>query len=371
MAPARAPGGTARLKILDRYVLREFMGYVALGLAGFIVIFVVVDLFEKIDVFLDHRAPFELIARFYLYRAPEVVVQVLPVALLLATFLALGQLNKFGELTAMRSAGLPLMRILTTVFASALAAAAISLLLGELVVPAANRERDRIYDEQIQRLKRDLVTERADVTYLGNGGRIFYIRLYLVLEKRMHEVALQEFAHGDLVRRIDAAEATWDGHQWVFASGYIRRFEAGREIATPFQRLPAPDLGETPDDFAKESLKPAEMNYLQLRRYIVRLRASGLRVANYLVDLHLKLAFPLFNIIVVMIGASVATRLRLQSPALGFGLSVCIAFVFWGSMQLGKALGHSGMMPPYVAAWFSDVLFGAVGVGLLADAQRN
>src|SRR5439155_21465788 len=107
-APRNAGGG---VRILDRYVLREFVSYVGLGLAGFIVIFVVVDLFEKIDVFLDHRAPFTLVARFYLFRAPEVIVLAFPVALLLATFLALGQLNKFGELTAMRAAGLPLLRL--------------------------------------------------------------------------------------------------------------------------------------------------------------------------------------------------------------------------------------------------------------------
>jgi lipopolysaccharide export system permease protein len=359
------------VKILDRYLLREFMGYLALGLSGFIVIFVVVDLFEKIDVFLDHRAPLALIAKFYIFRAPEVVVLALPVALLLATFLALGQLNKFGELTAMRSAGLPLMRILRPVFGVSVGAAFLALLLGELVVPRANRERDRIYDQQIQRLKRDAVTERADVTYLGSGGRIFYIRLYLVNEQRMHEVAVQQFANGELVRRIDAAEATWDGHEWVFTSGYVRRFENGQEHAEPFDHLPSPELTERPADFAKESIQPAEMNFLQLRAYIVRLRASGLRVANYLVDLHLKLSFPLFNLIVVMIGASVATRLRLQSAAMGFGFSVIIAFVYWGFMQLGKALGHSGLLSPYFAAWLGDLVFGTVGVLLLSQAQRS
>ncbi len=359
------------MKILDRYVLREFLGYLVLGLAGFIVIFVVVDLFEKIDVFLDHRAPLGLVARFYLYRAPEVVVLALPVALLLATFLALGQLNKFGELTAMRAAGLPLLTILRPVFAIAAGAAVVALLLGELVVPSASRERDRIYDEQIQRVRHDVASERADVTYLGAGGRMYYIRLYLVREQRMHEVHVLEFANGKLTGRIDAAEATWDGSQWVFSSGWVRRFERGREHAESFERLPAPQLAERPRDFEREMLEPSEMDFLQLRKYIVKMRASGLRVANYLVDLHLKLSFPLFNLIVVMIGASVATRLRLQSAALGFGFSVIIAFVYWGFMQLGKALGHSGLISPYVAAWMGDALFGAAGTLLLAQAQRR
>jgi len=91
------------MRILDRYLLREFILFLALGLIGFIVIFIVVDLIEKMDVFLDHRAPFLLVGEYFINLAPDVVVKMLPVALLLATFLALGQLNKFGELTAMRA----------------------------------------------------------------------------------------------------------------------------------------------------------------------------------------------------------------------------------------------------------------------------
>lgn len=359
------------MKLLDRYLLREFTTYLVLGLVGFITIFIVVDVFEKIDVFLDHRAPASLIARFYLYRAPEVVVQVLPVALLLASFLSLGQLNKFGELTAMRSVGLSLLRILAPVFGIAVLTTLGSLLLGEIVVPRANRERDLIYDQQIQRVRPRTVTERADVTYLGEGGRIYYMRLYVVNERRMHEVSLQEFRAGHLVRRIDAAEATWDGNRWVFSSGYRRTFEAGVEKAEPFSRTAVDGLEEVPEDFAKEGRNPDEMNYLELRAYVDRLRASGGRVANYLVDLHLKLSFPLINLIVVMIGASIATRLRMQNAALGFGLSVAISFIYYAFMRSGQALGHNGALPPYLAAWLGDIVFGAVGLVMMVQAQRR
>src|ERR1041384_1156776 len=100
---------------MDRYLLREFLVYLVLGLLGFIVIFIVVDLIEKMDVFLDHRAPGVLAAQYFVNPGPDVVVKMLPVALLLATFLSLGQLNKFGELTAMRAVGLSLTRILAPV----------------------------------------------------------------------------------------------------------------------------------------------------------------------------------------------------------------------------------------------------------------
>jgi len=359
------------MRILDRYLLREFIGYLFLGLLGFIVIFIVVDLIEKMDVFLDHRAPWPLVLQYFVNLAPDVVVKMLPVSLLLATFLALGQLNKFGELTAMRAGGLSLVRILAPVLCVAMACVVVSLLIGEFVVPAATRARQQIFEERIQHLQRAVPSERADVTYLGRGGRIWLVGLYLVHESRMHEVSLQEFKNGVLMRRIDAAEASWDGQRWVFVSGYVRRFSQGREQAEGFQRMAVGGLGERPEDFAKQGHKPEEMDWFELRSYVDRLRASGARVENYLVDLHLKLAFPLICVIVVMIGGALATRLRMQGAALGFGLSVAISFFYYGILRAGQALGHNGALPPYVAAWGADVLFGAVAFVMLAQAQRR
>jgi lipopolysaccharide export system permease protein len=359
------------VKLIDRYVLREFVGYLTLSLLGFIVIFVVVDVFEKMDVFLDHGATMDLVARFYAFRAPEVAVQVMPVALLLATFLALGQFNKFGELTAMRTTGLSLVRILTPVFAIAGGAAILSLVLGEFVVPPANREREEIYDGQIRGVRREIASERPDLTYVGNGGHVYYMRLYVVREQRMLEVALQSFEDGALVRRIDAAEATWDGTQWVFRSGVERTFVDEHEVAHAFERLVVEDLEERPEDFAKETRRPTEMNYFELRRFVSRQRSSGVRVAPYLVDLHVKLAFPLVNLIVVVIGASLASQLRLRSAALSFGLAIAIAFVYYAFLRTGQALGHSGALPPYVAAWMGDVVFTVIGTIMLRRAQRS
>jgi lipopolysaccharide export system permease protein len=360
------------VNLLDRYVLREFALYLLLGLVGFLCVFMAVDVIEKMDVFLDHHAASDLIARYYLYRTPEVIVQVMPVALLLATFLALGQLNKFGELTAMRSCGLSLMRILAPVFVVAAIGAVLSLIFSELVVPRANRARDAIYESQIQRLSKAETGERADVTYLGVGGRIYYMRLYVIPERRMHEVTVQEFQHGELIRRIDAAEASWDGRRWVFSSGYLRTFDrGGEEHAKPFDRLALDEINERPESFARESRRPDEMNFVELRNHVMKLRASGARVANYLVDLHMKLAFPLINFIVILIGAPIATRLRARSAAIGFGFSVSISFLYYAFMQSGKALGHNGALPPYLAAWMGDIVFGVVGVVMTFQAQRR
>jgi len=197
------------------------------------------------------------------------------------------------------------------------------------------------------------------------------MRLYLVNERRMHEVSLQEFANGELRRRVDAAEATWDGSRWIFSSGFMREFSGARERVRAFDRMAVNGIAERPEDFAKESRNPGEMNFPELWAYVLKLRASGARVANYLVDLQVKLAFPLVNLIVVLIGAPVATRLRMQSPALGFGLSIVISFCYYALLRTGQALGHSGALNPYLAGWLGDLVFGAVGAVMMTRAQRS
>lgn len=359
------------MKILDRYILREFSNYLALGLTGFVVILLVVELFQRIDVFLDQHAPVPVVARYLLLQAPQTIVQILPIAMLLATFLALGQLNKFGELAAMRAAGLSLLRILRPIILLAVLVTIGAFMLNELVVPGANQLRDQVLHEQIERVRTEQPTERADVTYLGEGGRIYIMRLYLIREKRMHEVSLQEFRNGLLWRRIDADEASWTGNGWTFSSGVVRTFVGGQEQAKPFDRMTLTGIDERPEDFARESRNPDEMNYAELRRYVERLRASGARVAGHLVDLHLKLALPLVNLIVIMIGASVATRLRSQSTALGFGLSIAIAIAYYAFVRMGQAFGHNGAFPPYLAAWSGNLLFGGVGLVMLWRAQQR
>ena len=245
-------------------------------------------------------------------------------------------------------------------------------LLSEFVVPHTARTCAEIFQRRIQQMSNARGTERTDLTYLGQGGRIWYMRLYIVPERRMHEVSLQEFDQGALVRRIDAAEATWDGKRWVFTSGVKRTFDAaGREVAESFPRLAVGGLAEVPDDFARDDIRPDEMNYFQLAAYITRLRSSGARVANYLVDLHMKLAFPVICLVVVLIGGALATRLRMQSAALGFGLSIAIAVLYYAVMRAGQALGHNGAMPPYAAAWMGDAIFGSIGIAMMRQAQRS
>jgi lipopolysaccharide export system permease protein len=356
------------VRILDRYLLGEFIAYLAMGLLAFVGIFLIVDVFEKIDTFVDAQAAPMLIIRFYLSYIPVVVVQILPVAVLLASLLSLGRFARHHELTAMRVAGQSLFRIFQPILLFAVGLGVATFILGEAVVPAANQRRKQVMNQEIKHKSEPL--RRSDVRYIGRGGRIYVIGAYDVPRATMRDVVIQEFAAGALARRIDARQGQWQSDHWELRNGYERIF-AGDSVETRrFDRLQC-KTGERPDDFAKEERDPDGMGFAELRRWIERFRQSGGEARPYLVDMHLKLAMPFVNVITVLIGASLSTRLRRGGTALGFGLSLIISFLYYSLIRAGQALGHGGTLPPVLAAWAANLIFGALGLILLLRAQRG
>jgi lipopolysaccharide export system permease protein len=357
------------VRILDRYVLSEFVAYLAMGLFAFIGIFVIVDVFEKIDVFVDAQVKPALVLRFYLSYVPVVLIEILPVAVLLASLIAFGRMARLHELTAMRTAGRSLLRIYLPIllFVTGLAVASFS--LSELVVPEANSRRKQIMNHEIKK-KPEFPARRQDLRYVGQGGRIYIIGSYDVRRSIMRDVVIQEFAAGTLARRIDARQGRWDDSHWVLIDGFVREF-TGDQVKTthfPEHTLEVPEL---PDDFAKEERDPEIMGFRELKRWIARFRGSGGDAAPYLVDLHMKLAAPFVNLVTVILGAALSARIRRGGLAIGFGLSLIISFLYYAMIRAGQALGHGGSLPPVLAAWLANLVFGGFAAMLLAQASQE
>jgi lipopolysaccharide export system permease protein len=236
------------------------------------------------------------------------------------------------------------------------------------VVPAANQRRKQIMNQEIKH--KPVQSRRQDVRYIGRGGRIYVIGSYDVPRATMRDIVIQEFAGGALARRIDANQGQWQTDHWELRGGFERIFAADTVETRRFDRLMLTG-SERPEDFAKEERDPDAMGFAELRRWIERFRQSGGEARPYIVDVHLKLAMPFVNVITVLIGASLSTRLRRGGTALGFGLSLIISFLYYSLIRAGQALGHGGTLPPILAAWIANLLFGVLGVILLLRAQRG
>lgn len=361
-----------KIKILDRYLSREFLKALFFSLIAFVLIFILVDVFEKIDIFIDARAPYPLVVLFYIYQVPFITILTLPVAMLLASMATISQMSRHHEIVAMKAAGLSIYRIFAPLLILGFLISLSVMIIGETVVPYTNQKKGNL--ERIQ-IKRQNVQEpgfRYNLLYDGTKGRQYFIKKYDITKETMDSVSIfQVNQQNRILQRIDAAKGIWTGRSWLLESVIIRRFQQdGTEISDSLLKYKLTDADENPTSFTKRELLPDEMGFVELRQYIDRLKRSGGNVQQSIVDLYLKISFPFANFIILLFGLPLLSNSRKSSATSGFALSLLICFVFWGLLQTGRALGHSATLSPVLAAWLPNIIFGVIGAFLLYRAPK-
>ena len=357
------------MRILDAYALKKMVKPFLVVLGLFVGIFVVVDLFDHAHSFIDNEVPLGVVFRYYVYYLPLIVVLTSPVAMLLATLLAVGGLSKRNELMALKGSGVSLYRILAPVLAMAVVVGVLNVVIGELILPPATRQRLLIKETSITRRASDVIT--TDPVYVTPDGTMLLARRLNSRTKTLEQVTVEEFdAANSPTTRIDADTAVWEDGAWVFYEGSRRRFTAEGEEVTNFDRLESEYSEPLPSELDVRKLEPDEMAYRELRSYIVRLRASGNDPRNLAVQLRLKTAFPFVTIIMTLLGGTLAAGARRSGFALSFAAAITISFFYYGVLQVGQVLGRQSMLVPWLAAWISNIIFIGVGALLMARAPK-
>lgn len=381
------------MRLHDAYVLRLFLRVLVFCVAGFTVVFLLADLFEKMGSYLDYQARIGSIVRLYVYMLPEIVRLTLPIDLLLATIFSLGVLGRNNEIVALLSSGVSMLRVALPIILSAVLAVGLSVLLSESIVPETNARMLRIKRVEIEKRPPLDAPVRHDFTYRGEGGYLWYVRLFNIEARRMTDLVVHQYRDGRMVARIDARSAEWRNDSWEFLDGFYRTFStaaapgvqlepdpgadslppapaAAGERAESFHTLRLPDLRDSPNDLARIEPEPDAMNYRQLRRYVEKVRASGGQVNDFLVEMYVKLSYPFTSLVMTLLGIGLSASKRKTSLATGFGLTLVIAFGYLAVSDLSAALGKNEALPPLLAAWLGPSLFGVAGLALISRVNR-
>lgn len=360
------------VKILDKYLSREFLKALFFSLTAFVLIFVLVDIFEKLDMFIDTKAPYYLVALYYVYQIPYIIILTLPVAMLLASMATISQMARHHEIVAMKAAGLSLYRIFAPLFLLGLMISLAVMAVGETIVPLTNQKKGNLERIQIKKQLSQEPKTRFNLLYDGSDGRQYFIKRYDVVNAVMDSVSIfQVDQQNRILQRVDAAKGTWTGNSWLLEKVIIRKFNKdGTELSDSLSQMRLTEYEETPASFSKRELLPDEMGFFELRQFIDRLKRSGNTVQQSIVDLYLKISFPFANFIILLFGLPLLSNSRKGSTASGFAISLLTCFVFWGLLQTGRALGHNATLSPILAAWLPNIIFGAIGAFLLYRAPK-
>lgn len=356
----RAESGTFFMKIVDRYLTREFTRNLLLITVSFISLFLIIEFFERIRMFLSNQATFTQMVSFFLFRIPMVLSQTLPATLLLASLMTCGLLSRHSEIVAMKANGISMYRIALPMLVVAVLVSMLTFMLSEWITPYTNERAEHIRVVEVQKQSSPGTFKRDQIWYRGQKG-IYNFQFFDAQSNTLRGITIHYLDRNmNLTMRLDAEKGEWRDGRWYFFNVLTTRYDEGEFPALERSAMQIADLPEKPSDFKVVQKDVETMGYFELKRYIRKLQSEGYDVTRYVVDLHGKIAFSLVGIILTVIGIAFSLRSeRSGGIAQGIGVGLILGFSYWLVYALGMSLGRSGTLPPLIAAWFANILFSA------------
>jgi lipopolysaccharide export system permease protein len=367
------------VKIIDRYIVKQFIVSFLFSLLAFIIIFVIVDMMEKLDDFIDARAPEQAVVEYYIYSIPDIVKFVTPVAVLLAALFVTSRLSSQNELAAIKSSGVSLYRIMAPFLVVATVICGASIYLNGWIVPYANQKKFAIQRAHLDRSTPTLF--KYNILFQEGPTRIVSINYYDSRSMCAHQVSIQDFDKADITimrDRLDAQRMQWEkfagnnagGGKWILLNGTSRTFADSSQTLSTFDALSIGKLLLTPEDIEKKQRTPDEMDYSDLREFIANQQRAGQNVSRWLVEYHSKIAFPFASIIIILFGVPLAAGRPRTGAALGIGIAALVAFLYLVFMKSSQVFGYNGDLDPLLTAWLANLIFLAAGIVNLARVQK-
>ena len=357
------------MNILSKYLFKEVSKLLGIILFALVFIYLIIDFIGKIDNFIEADVPVGPMLYYFVYKVPYILVQMAPVSMLLAVIVMFCIMKKNNEIIAMHTCGLSTFGISRPIFLFSLLISAASFLLSETIVPYASTRGNEIWNVEVNKRIQTNFYGRDQIWYKGENS-IYWIRSFDPDEKIMENATFYFFDDSFLlVRKVDAQKCVWTDNKWRAEKGIYQSVnKLGGYDLKKFDEIYL-DLAEKPETFFRAVSKPEEMNSRQLKRYAEKIRLEGYDATRYLVDMNIKLAFPLISFIMVLMGIPIALGLRRGGTPLAVSLGIGACFLYLLLFGFARSLGFSGVLPPILAAWLTNIAFFFLGSYLMMHLE--
>ena len=351
--------------LLDDYVLRDFLLYLLLVLLAFVMLLLVFSVFDLLgDILRNQISPLK-VGAYLLNVAPFYLYTVTPLGILMAVLITFGLMQRSNEITAIKATGVSIYRIIVPVLVAAALLAAVLFVSDQFYLPYTNKQQDAL---------RSQIKGKPPQTYLnpdrkwifGQHSNIYYYQFFDSDRDQFGDLTVFQFdpATFQLTNRIYVGSAHWEDRvqRWICTQGWERQFQGSAiENYRTYDVATFPAISEPPAYFKKEVKQSSEMNYEELRRYIHDLQQSGFDVVRLKVQLQKKLAYPLIAVVMAVLAIPFSLSTGKRGAVAGVATAVGIAVVYWTVSGLFEAMGNISQLPPVLAAWSPDLIFGLVG----------
>ena len=370
-------------RVLDMYISREYLRLILIGLLGLLAIFYISTFIDLADKLFRGETTWATLGRFFYFRTPQFVYYVIPMSVLVSTLVTVGLFTKNSELLVMRACGISLYRAALPLLICGVVASGVLYLMQERVLVASNREADKL--ERTIRHWPEATTAFNRRWMVGTGGEMYHYDFFdqrsnrfsnlLVYRLDEEKWRLRAVARANDALYVAAQTPGGDGRIWSARQGWSREMATGKsggeeQAEVKYEAFTERELTLEPATYFKtDEPNPDLMTYGQLSRFIDRMNASGANVVPQRVALARKIAFPFVTVIMTILAVPFAVSTGRHGAMYGIGIGIALAITYIVAMSISGALGAGGALPPLLAAWAPNLLFGAAAIYMVLTVR--
>ncbi|MEI6764538.1 MAG: LptF/LptG family permease [Bacteroidota bacterium] len=358
------------MKKIDLYIIRKFLGTFFLSMSLIIIIVVIFDLSENIDDLIETRAPLSgIIFDYYLNFIPYFVNLFSPLFTFIAVVFFTSQMATRTEIVAILGGGISFRRMLVPYLIGALFLTVMSFYLANFLIPLTNKNMLAFKNTYIRNKYHNTNT---NIHMQISPGTFIYVQRYSVETNTGYNFTMEKFNSGSMFYKMNAARIIYDSStsRWTI-NDYSIRLVNGMQERLVFGRKMDTALNLTPGDFYRKDDNMDVMNFSQLRTFIDEEKMKGSdNIRLYEVEKHRRIAFPFASIVLTIIGVSVSSRKVRGGIGLHIAFGMAITFSFVLFLRVTETFATYGNLPPFLAVWLPNVVYGLLGLYLLRIAPK-
>lgn len=375
----RRHGGTrSRLfSRIDTYVGTYYVRMFTISILACYLLYFVVELRQLVGDAVKNDVPTSVVASYFKYFVPGMLPMTLPVACLIAATVTITLLIRSGELTAIKAGGVSVRRASFPILFLTLILCGVYFVVQDRIAPVTNQKREEVRDQIQNRTPRTYGTAGGRWVFGEDGEHLYHYRVYDAAEQTFRNLTVFTVDRDALRIRehIFSPMAQWNGTAWELKNSWYRSFlpdGSGDEYRADENGEIRTESFDPPDHFMQRlrALNRGEqlaqqLNVRELQAEIDNLRQSGYDTTRLEVSYYAKFSQPMAPLIMVLLGLPFAFLVGRRGSLYGIGVAIGLVIVYWATFAVFNALGLETILPPFLAAWAPNILYGLLGTYLL------
>jgi len=361
-----------KIKIIDTYIIKKFLGTFFFSLVLILTIAVVFDFAEKIDNFMERSAPVgAIIFDYYLNFIPYFATLFAPLFVFIAVIFFTSKMAVNTEIIAILNSGMSFRRMMWPYFISASVIAVFTFTLTNFIIPHSNMKRMDFEEKYYRSTSRKMPIE--NIHRQENKGVYVYLESFNPLTQTERNLTIEKFNDdGRLESKLTAASVTWDTitNKWTCMNYYLRVLIDNEEIITKGESIDT-TLTIKPDDFSKDPGIVGTMTYNELNDYIDLLRLQGSdELKLFLIEKYRRFASPFAVFILTLIGVSLSSKKIRGGIGMNIGIGLILSFSYILFLQFASQFSLKGNLGPMLAMWIPNIIYAVIALVLYKLAPK-